>query len=65
MNRERKEAWLEFVSNNFQRLENAVNEYRQNPSIIRHRMAEQGIEVTPEQLNDLIDLIRESLDKNN
>ena len=65
MDEQRRKTWLEFVSNNHQRLQNAVDEYRQNPSMIRQSMAEQGIEVTPKELNDLIELIRESLEEDN
>ena len=65
MDEQIRKAWLEFVNNNSHRLKNAVDEYRQNPSIIRQSMAEQGIEVTPKELNDLIELIRESLEEDN
>tara|TARA_B100002019_G_C21111584_1_gene518692 strand:- start:609 stop:812 length:204 start_codon:yes stop_codon:yes gene_type:complete len=63
MDEQRRKTWLEFVSNNHQRLQNAVDEYRHNPSIMRQSMAEQGIEVTPKELNDLIELIHESLEE--
>ena len=65
MDEQIRKAWLEFVNNNSDRLKNAVDEYRQNPSIMRQGMAEQGIEVTPKELNDLIELIHESLDRDN
>ena len=65
MDEQRRKAWLEFVNNNSYRLKNAVDEYRKNPSIMRQSMAEQGIEVTPKELNELIELIDESLDTDN
>ena len=65
MDEQRRKTWLEFVNNNSYRLKNAVDEYRKNPFIMRQSMAEQGIEVTPKELNELIELIDESLDIDN
>jgi len=56
-----RELWLDFVRNNKDNLRYAVTQHEDCWYNIREQMAEQGIELTPDELNDLVSLVRDSL----
>ena len=56
-----RELWLDFIRKNKDNLRYAVAQYEDCWYNIREQMAEQGIELTPDELNDLVSLVRDSL----
>lgn len=61
-NKELREIFVAHVSNNRESLEQAVDAYDSAWYNVRNHMAESGIEVTPDELEELTELIRACLD---
>ena len=55
------DAWLQHVKDNQSNLLQSVEDVRSNWPSIRNVMAEQGVEVTPIELEELTTLIEDSL----
>lgn len=56
--------WMEYVKKNFSQLKSAVNtvdEYGR--SHIRNIIAEMGYEMTPQELEDIVELLKMAIDK--
>jgi hypothetical protein len=60
-NKELKGIFLAHVSQNRESLEKAVDRYEEGYNV-RNDMAEQGMELTPDELKVLTELIRDCLD---
>ena len=60
-NKELKGIFLAHVSQNREGLEKAVDRYEEGHNV-RNDMAELGMELTPDELKDLAELIRDCLD---
>ena len=56
------EAWLDFVRENREKLSKAIYDAGGNFPKTRNTMAEYGVELTPLQLDELVMLIRRSLE---
>ena len=55
------ELFVNKVAENKVELENAIQSYDNNPFLIREKMAELGVEETPDELKKLINLIQMAL----
>ena len=61
-NKELREIFVAHVSKNRESLESAVDKYDDSWSSVRNELAENGMEVTPNELKELTELIRACLD---
>jgi DNA replication protein DnaD len=61
-NKELREIFVAHVSKNRKNLESAVDKYDDSWSKVRNELAENGMEVTPNELKELTELIRACLD---
>jgi hypothetical protein len=61
-NKELREIFVAHVSKNRKNLESAVGKYDDSWSKVRNELAENGMEVTPDELKELTELIRACLD---
>ena len=57
------DTWLNYIKENRLFLKFALYNYDKEPYNIRQIMAERGVEMTPDQLKELIELIRDSLEE--
>ena len=57
------DTWLNYIKENQVFLKFALDTYDKEPYNIRQIMAERGVEMTPDQLKELIELIRDSLEE--
>ena len=55
--------FIQTIKKNRDRLEEALNEYNEDPLFIRNIMAEKGVELTPSQLSETVDILKQILDK--
>lgn len=61
-NKELREIFVAHVSENRENLEAAVDKYYESWSKVRNELAENGVELTPNELKELTELIRACLD---
>ena len=61
-NKELREIFVAHVSKNRESFESAVDKYDDSWSSVRNELAENGMEVTPNELKELTELIRACLD---
>ena len=55
-------TWLNFVRENKNALQYAVDQYEDCWYNIRQLMAEQGVEMTPDELKDSVSLVKQSIE---
>ncbi len=56
-----KEGWLDYVRKNKSALQFAIDNHDDSWYNIRQSIAEQGVELTPDELKNLVELIRDSI----
>ena len=61
-NKELRDIFVAHVAENRIPLESAVDKYDDSWSSVRNELAENGMEVTPDELEELTELIRACLD---
>tara|TARA_R100000808_G_C2142521_1_gene150284 strand:- start:718 stop:930 length:213 start_codon:yes stop_codon:yes gene_type:complete len=61
MDEEGREIWMDFVRKNRPALEYALDMYDEAWYNVRNQIAEMGVETTPMELEELTELIKDSL----
>ena len=61
MDQEKKKIWMDHVRKNRPALEKALEMYDEAWYNVRNAMAEMGVEATPMQLEELTELIKDTL----
>ena len=61
MDKEKREIWMDYVRRNRVMLEKALDMYDEAWYNVRNQMAEMGVETTPMQLEELTELIKDTL----
>ena len=56
-----RKSWLDYVKKNKTLLKFAIDNYDDAWYNVRQDMAEKGVELTPDELKNLVELIRESI----
>jgi hypothetical protein len=54
-------SWLQSIDKIRPELEKEVEQYDANPVGMRNLCAEMGVELTPTELNDLVNLVKDTL----
>ena len=60
-NTDKRALWLDFIMKNKDALSRATDETANDSPRVRNLMAEMGIELTPLQLHELTELVKDSL----
>jgi len=60
--KELRDIFLAYVEENREGLESAIDSYDEAWYNVRNQMAEHGMEVTPDELQELTELIRDCMD---
>ena len=58
---EMRKSWLDYVRKNKNFLQFAIDNYDDAWYNVRQDIAEQGVELTPDELKDLVEMVRDSL----
>lgn len=58
---DRRDVFVAHVSKNRENLEAAVGKYDESWSDLRNKLAEKGMELTPKELEELAELIRDCI----
>ena len=61
MDEEKREIWMDYIRRNRVMLEKALDMYDEAWYNVRNQMAEMGVETTPMQLEELTELIKDTL----
>ena len=61
MDEEKREIWMDYVRRNRVMLEKALDMYDEAWYNVRNQMAEMGVETTPMELEELTELIKDTL----
>tara|TARA_A100001201_G_C3987151_1_gene170469 strand:- start:224 stop:436 length:213 start_codon:yes stop_codon:yes gene_type:complete len=61
MDKEKREIWMDYIRRNRVMLEKALDMYDEAWYNVRNQMAEMGVETTPMELEELTELIKDTL----
>ena len=61
MDEEKREIWMDYIRRNRVMLEKALDMYDEAWYNVRNQMAEMGVETTPMELEELTELIKDTL----